>query len=203
MVDLAMIQVVLLSGLWMVYLARRFSVEDAVSFFVLNGIFPGICDSIIYFCLRTYEYPGRGWQWVICYITFGWMSVAATCLFLAEGIVTRGTAKLLATPSWRIPLLAACIGLTFDLLLDPVADAVRLWTWSFRGGSPFHGVPMTNFLAWFLLLFKGTWLWMNLLRRPPPQRLALSLKWLIPSVLLFWPVMTILGLLCGDVLIWR
>jgi uncharacterized membrane protein len=51
-----------------------------------------------------------------------------------------------------VPLLAACIMVSWDLCLDPVwATVLHAWIW--EQGGMYFGVPVTNFLGWFLAVF--------------------------------------------------
>ena len=60
------------------------------------------------------------------------------------------------TPSLRavvtLPLLASAIMLSWDLSMEAVwSTIVRAWVW--RDGGSYFGVPITNFLGWFLTAY--------------------------------------------------
>ena len=51
-----------------------------------------------------------------------------------------------------LPLTAAFIMVMWDVGMDPYSSTVqRLWVW--RDGGGFFGVPLSNFLGWFLTVF--------------------------------------------------
>jgi uncharacterized membrane protein len=51
-----------------------------------------------------------------------------------------------------VPLLASCIMVSWDLAMDSVWSTIlRAWIWQ-QGGSYF-GVPISNFLGWFLTVY--------------------------------------------------
>lgn len=53
---------------------------------------------------------------------------------------------------FALPLTAAFIMVMWDVGMDPYSATVqRLWVW--RDGGGFFGVPLSNFLGWFLTVF--------------------------------------------------
>jgi hypothetical protein len=51
-----------------------------------------------------------------------------------------------------VPVLATFIMVTWDLCLDPTASTIGgMWIWETGGG--YFGVPLTNYLGWFLTVF--------------------------------------------------
>ena len=58
-----------------------------------------------------------------------------------------------------IILLSAISGLVavnLDMLLDPVVVSTQGWFWI--GGGPYFGVPISNFIGWFIVTFVFTFL---------------------------------------------
>jgi len=41
-------------------------------------------------------------------------------------------------------------GVMYDLFTDPVDTALKVWTWSYEG--VWFGVPIGNFIGWFMIL---------------------------------------------------
>jgi len=81
------------------------------------------------------------------YLSVGYLAwVLATVLI---GDVRRG-GDLLST--FATPFVATFIMVLWDLALDPTASTVeRNWIWVEGGG--FLGVPLSNYLGWFLTVF--------------------------------------------------
>jgi putative membrane protein len=51
-----------------------------------------------------------------------------------------------------MPLVASFLMVAWDLTFDPLSSTVyRSWVWP--GGGPYFGVPVSNFLGWFLTVF--------------------------------------------------
>lgn len=55
-------------------------------------------------------------------------------------------------------LLVATVATLLDLHIDPLATAVGCWVWDQTLPPFFHGVPLTNFVAWMAALFPFAWL---------------------------------------------
>ena len=116
-----LIQVAILAAAWLLYVGRRFGWANAACFAILNGAFPGGCDALGCLGLGAYHFPGRSPLYVVTYLTLGWLSVAAVCLFMAEGLLGGRHRTLLAYPAWQVGLVAGGVGVALDMLMDPKA----------------------------------------------------------------------------------
>jgi putative membrane protein len=58
-------------------------------------------------------------------------------------------------------LLCAVFAVSFDLWYDPVAVAMKWWTWTNPG--PYYNVPTSNFIGWFVFagLFCPAFAWVD------------------------------------------
>ena len=55
-------------------------------------------------------------------------------------------------PTFVVPLIAAFIMVGWDLCFDPAASTIaHMWIWENGGG--YFGVPLTNFLGWYLTVY--------------------------------------------------
>jgi len=72
---------------------------------------------------------------------------------------TKGALWFLETP------ITACIG-GIDLWMDPIATSAQLMNWVWAKGDVLLvlGIPHTNFIGWFLLIFLFAIFWENLPR---------------------------------------
>lgn len=101
------------------------------------------------------------------YVGMGWTAWVIAGLVVAGRVGRpRDAIELLA-----VPAAAAFVMVQWDAVLDPVESTLaRNWVWF--GGGGFFGVPLTNFLGWYLT----TWLYFQLfsavlyLRRAVPER---------------------------------
>ena len=84
---------------------------------------------------------------------------------LANVIVTRGRVHTLAgSLAVTVPLVASFIMVAWDLAMDPVWSTV-LQAWIWRDGGLYFGVPVSNFLGWFLTVYVIFQLFAGYLRR--------------------------------------
>ena len=67
------------------------------------------------------------------------------------------TAVNFRADTWAVPVFTAVYVLHVDLAIDAIAVRVPFWTWTY---GHWFGVPLGNFLAWYLvaLLFTGSYL---------------------------------------------
>jgi uncharacterized membrane protein len=81
------------------------------------------------------------------YLGVGYMAwVLGTILV---GDVKRGAFPLSTIAA---PFIAAFIMVLWDLSLDPTASTVQKW-WIWERGGGFFGVPLSNYLGWFLTVY--------------------------------------------------
>ncbi|EFI85142.1 hypothetical protein HMPREF0556_10341 [Listeria grayi DSM 20601] len=73
-------------------------------------------------------------------IVFAWIAVFINCWGLA----------ISAGRFWQA-LETACYIVLFDLILDPVAIFEGYWEWNANGF--YYGIPLQNFLSWFVIAF--------------------------------------------------
>jgi len=87
-------------------------------------------------------------------VCYGWFFIAysmvyiSTKLFKNKGIYTRA-------------LVGGLLAMNLDLMIDPIAVRNLWWAWPQLQINTFWilGIPFTNFLGWFLLIFLFAILW--------------------------------------------
>jgi carotenoid biosynthesis protein len=149
------------------FMAWRFGGANMMVFVVMAGLFPAVMDFLSSFIARNYEYPGQSRLWVFSYIFFGWIGVCGTCMLLAEGILARPSEDLLSQPRllWQVPVAAGIIAVCLDLFIDPVAVVAGYWVWLVPG-EVYFGIPLLNFVGWFVLMFLAPLAWILIARKP-------------------------------------
>jgi len=162
--------IVLLSGILfalpvLAFVWWRFGGADTFVFIMVSGGFTAIMDLISSFVARNYEYPGQSVLWVFTFIVFGWIGMCGTCLFVAEGILARPGQDMLTQPRlwWQVPVLTGVIAVAVDLFIDPVAVASGYWVW-FVEGTVYYGIPLLNFVGWFVLMCLAPFAWILIVR---------------------------------------
>ncbi len=92
-------------------------------------------------------------------ILLGWYNVVHGSFTLAERILVRLPLDE-AAKSEALPTLAALVGISLDLVLDPAGLDAGLWEWNgdgiyaseVEGANGRTGVPLVNYLGWFALV---------------------------------------------------
>jgi len=83
----------------------------------------------------------------LAYVSTGYLAwVIATALI---GEVRRGASLFLTI---AVPFIAAFSMVVWDVGFDPLASTVNHW-WIWEQGGGYFGVPLTNYLGWFLTVF--------------------------------------------------
>ena len=84
---------------------------------------------------------------VLAYLGIGYCAWVLSLLILGYR-----DKPLTAKRVFALPLLASFIMVLWDLSMDPIWGTLdRAWIW--RDGGPFFGVPISNFLGWYLTAF--------------------------------------------------
>ena len=98
-------------------------------------------------------------------ILLGWYAAIHGSLVIARRVAERTRPGKDATKT--VPVLAALVGVSFDLILDPAGLDLGLWEWNGEGayakgvvGPNGHGgVPLVNYLGWASLVGGATYLY--------------------------------------------
>ena len=84
-----------------------------------------------------------------------------------------------------LPVLSAFVMTQWDVVMDPTGSTLaKAWVW--RDGGGYFGVPLSNFLGWFLvtwLYFQGYALFAYRRRTQAPLRSRAPLFWAVPVLL--------------------
>lgn len=147
------------------YIWWRFGGPDTLAFIIVSGGFTAVMDFISSFVVQNYEYPGQSQLWVFTFIFFGWIAMCGSCLFLAEGLLARPGRDMLTQRRlwWQVPLITGVIAVVLDLFIDPVAVAAGYWVW-FVQGTVYYGIPLLNYVGWFVLMFLAPLAWILIAR---------------------------------------
>ncbi|MEW6443924.1 MAG: carotenoid biosynthesis protein [bacterium] len=107
----------------------------------------------------------RGALWFIetpVEVCLGWFFVAYGCVWIASRVFPA--TRLLGRAA-----VGGLIAMTIDLWEDPVATSPELMSWVWAKGDflRIFGIPHTNFLGWFLLIFLFAifWEWLPSMER--------------------------------------
>lgn len=108
--------------------------------------------------LGRYRYPDwvlyfPPWPaWVPLGVGLGWAALLPVVMRVSEGILGRGATM------GRLALLDGALAVGLDLVLDPAVsgEPLAMWVWEGEGMTPYRfwvlGVPVFNFVGWFVLV---------------------------------------------------
>ena len=101
------------------------------------------------FFTYTYPNPNGGPYYLLwagltpLWISIGWFDVTFPAFMLLEHVLPKAGI-------WTKAVAGGVLALSLDSAIDPAATAAGLWTWTHRS-LYFLGVPVTNYIAWFML----------------------------------------------------
>jgi uncharacterized membrane protein len=118
----------------------------------------------------------------LAYLGMGYLSWTVARLIL-------NGARPAADRIFALPALASFVMVSWDLTLDPVASTIgQSWIW--RDGGAYFGVPVSNFLGWYLTVFVFFQLFaLYQSRRPARPQSAASEVTIEPSF--WWPALAL------------
>jgi len=101
------------------------------------------------------------------FVPLGWFLMSYPSFIIADWIVPadwRGWRRVLG-----VAALAALAMTAWDMVMDPARVDAGMWVWEVNG--PYFGIPLRNYLGWWLTTFVALVLFMALARyEPPPHR---------------------------------
>ena len=71
---------------------------------------------------------------------------------LARAILGDDNSRLAGLRSFATPMIASFIMVSWDLTIDPMASTIN-GSWIWRDGGSYFGVPVSNFLGWYLTVY--------------------------------------------------
>jgi lycopene beta-cyclase len=169
-----------------VYLLHTWDLESSVRAFVLVpflGWFAELVGSRTGIPFGRYEYTAAlqpQVKRVPVVIPLAWLMMMPPSWAVAEMVVPDA-------PWWLFATVAAAAFTAWDIFLDPHLVSWRFWEWEVPGRY-YAGIPLSNFLGWFL------WAWIiTAVVQPPsllgtPLLLVYVLTWLFQfgGHLVFW-----------------
>ncbi|WP_079707894.1 carotenoid biosynthesis protein [Paraliobacillus ryukyuensis] len=103
-------------------------------------------------------------------ITLAWIGVLFNSMYLANQ--KTKLLRALETGVWIVVL---------DLILDPVAEVESFWEWN--GNGSYFGIPITNFVTWFIL---GAILSLMFPLYPKQHNIHRKITWVYQGMLLLF-----------------
>ena len=145
--------------LWILFIValldgfRRFGFKNGFMFFFPAFIYGWLLEEAAIAIFQRYYYSP---DFLLKYLDAPFCIAAGWAVILYSGIII---AERLSLSRFKTALFVALWGLSIDFSMDALAVRFSYWTWTFPEYSvlPFFKVPVSNFAAWFIVLFCFTY----------------------------------------------
>jgi len=120
------------------------------------------------------------------YIMFAYFGVGYLSWILAHILLDKFDNKMKGADVFFIPFIAGFVMVLWDLCTDPNCSTIRkLWIW--KDGGAFFGVPVTNFLGWYLCVYTiyQIFAFYLLIKKVhiAPKTLVSKIFWVMPTLM--------------------
>ncbi|GEO25623.1 hypothetical protein AAC03nite_14080 [Alicyclobacillus acidoterrestris] len=153
--------VLILLGLIFVFWhgGRRYGAINIIMLFVITELVGNAMENLSIasgFPFGHYHYTHSGTPFLfqvpitigIAYFAYGYVAWCVASAILEQGDERTATIGGMIVQ----PITAAFIMVMWDIVMDPISSTVgHQWIWENGGG--FNGVPLTNYLGWFLTVW--------------------------------------------------
>ena len=166
---------VVLGGICFRHAVKHFGFWMASCFLIGSFVFTGLEESMWILLGRnlpeaavnplgeavhgTYWFTKGGFWFLETPITacIGWFFIAYSCVLVAGKVFAK-------RGPWFRAAVGGLIAMGIDLWMDPVATSPETMNWVWAKGDVFllFGIPHTNFIGWFLLIFLFALFWEKL-----------------------------------------
>ena len=141
------------------YGTERYGFKNTVIFFLITVI---VSFSLEAFSMQTgfplsYHYNLASPIPIVLFglpviVIFAYFGAGYICWTLSHVLTGQYSKKLEGKQIFIVPFVAAFIMVMWDIIMDPIASTVlSQWVWQTPGA--YFGVPLTNFLTWFVTVF--------------------------------------------------
>lgn len=136
--------------------AERYGKKNIVVFFLITLVVSFFFENLSIltgFPFGFYHYsPTLGMLAVPLIIIFAYFSIGYLSWMLSHVLTGQYSQKLREKQIFIVPFIAAFIMVMWDLSVDPISSTLQgLWIWTSPGA--YFGVPISNFLGWFLVVY--------------------------------------------------
>ncbi len=139
--------------------ARRYGVVGIVIFFLASEIIGNIMENTSIatgFPFGHYHYTSNGIPFLfqvpltigLAYFAYGYLAWTIGNILLDKA--DEHLSELFSTIT--LPIVSAFIMVMWDVVMDPINSTIR-HTWIWHNGGGYNGVPLTNYLGWFLTVY--------------------------------------------------
>ena len=149
---------VIISIFTIVHGINRYGIKNMLIFFIIASVISWCYESLSIvtgFPFGHYHYTdimGPKLGMVPFMVPLSYFSTAYLSWTIGQVLLDKQNSKLKGSSVFTIPMISAFIMVIWDLSADPYAATVnKAWIWENGGG--YFGVPLVNFLGWYLCTF--------------------------------------------------
>ena len=186
------ISVAILMGFAIVHGIRRYGWRHFVVFFIVAFVISWSYETLSIltgFPFGHYVYTdnlGPKLWLVPLLIMPAYFSMGYIAWTLAHVLLDRYDDRLAGAEVVLVPALASFVMVMWDLCIDPASSTISgSWIWSDGGG--YFGVPLVNFLGWYLCVFTIYLMFALYLQRSAEWTIATNLRdrstWTLPALM--------------------
>lgn len=140
------------------YGTERYGLKNMVVLFLITWLVSNFFEALSIqtgFPFSFYHYvnmPGPRFLEVPLIIMFAYFAMGYISWTISHILTGQYSKKLEGKQIFIIPFIAAFIMVMWDVTMDPVSSTLQsLWIWQNPGA--YFGVPIMNFIGWFLVVF--------------------------------------------------
>lgn len=150
---LATLLVVSLFALPFIYHSIKFRGAQETWYLLLHIVGIAVIVELIGVTSGAYIYTGQTLVIVTIFVGIGWIANTYPAFHFSLYLFNlyKDPAKLNKKIAFLVAIVSGLFGVIYDLFIDPVAVALDIWEWSRSG--PWFGVPTSNFVGWFFIIF--------------------------------------------------
>jgi uncharacterized membrane protein len=152
------ISVSILMGFALVHGVRRYGWRHFVVFFILTFVISWSYETVSIltgFPFGHYVYSDKLGPklWLVPFLIMpAYFSMGYIAWTLGHVLLDRFDDRLKGAEVVLVPVLASFVMVMWDLCIDPASSTIAgAWIW--RDGGGYFGVPLVNFLGWYLCVF--------------------------------------------------
>lgn len=150
---LSTLLIVSLFALPFIYHSIKFRGIRETLYLLLHIVGIAIVVELIGVTSGAYTYTGQTLLLVTIFVGIGWIANTYPAFHFSLYLFNlyNKPRELNKKLSFLVATTSGFFGVIYDLFIDPVAVALNIWEWSKSG--PWFGVPISNFIGWFFIIF--------------------------------------------------
>jgi len=172
----------------LIHCIKFYGIKNTIALFILSWVISNFFETLsiaVGFPFGNYHYTdslGVKFLNVPIIIMPAYFSMGYISWVIAHILVGQYSKKLEGIQIFLTPFIASFVMVMWDVVMDPIMSTLdKNWIWE-EGGS-YYGVPVTNYLGWFFVVFVFLQAFAIIISKTYKEATNLSTKksfWVIP-----------------------